>query len=95
MKIDREEARRIANLAHLEFDEDGLERMAAEMSKILGYIEMLSRVDVEAVETSGNASTPLREDKTTPSTDRDRVAANAPQWRDGFFVVPAVIEGES
>ena len=95
MKIDREEARRIANLAHLEFDDDGLERMAAEMSKILGYIEMLSAVDVAAAESGAAAATPMRDDRMTPSIDRDLVARNAPEWRDGFFVVPAVIEGES
>jgi aspartyl-tRNA(Asn)/glutamyl-tRNA(Gln) amidotransferase subunit C len=47
MKIDREEARRIADLAHLEFDDAGLDRMAAEMSKILGYMDQLKEVEIE------------------------------------------------
>lgn len=95
MKIDREEARRIADLAHLEFDDAGLERMAGEMTKILGYIEMLSSVDTSAPTDRAEAPTPLREDAVAPSVDREKVARNAPAWANGFFVVPAVIEGES
>jgi aspartyl-tRNA(Asn)/glutamyl-tRNA(Gln) amidotransferase subunit C len=89
MKIDREEARRIAGLAHLEFDEAALDRMAAEMTNILGYIEMLPSLET-AGEDSG--ATPLREDAVAPSVDRQKVAVNAPHWDDGFFIVPPVIE---
>jgi aspartyl-tRNA(Asn)/glutamyl-tRNA(Gln) amidotransferase subunit C len=93
MRIDRQEARRIADLAHLEFDDTGLDRMAEEMTTILGYIERLASVDTEKA--SGDAgTTPLREDVLAPSIDRDKVARNAPAWENGFFVVPAVIEGE-
>jgi Asp-tRNA(Asn)/Glu-tRNA(Gln) amidotransferase C subunit len=48
MKIDRREARRIADLAHLEFDDAGLDRMAAEMTKVLGYIDQLAEVALES-----------------------------------------------
>lgn len=93
MKIDRNEARRIANLAHLEFDDAGLERMAGEMTKILSYIDQLREVDVTGFE---NVSTPeatsLRDDVPRPPVDRDAVAANAPAFSDdGHFIVPKVI----
>ncbi len=100
MKIDREEARRIAGLAHLEFDDAGLERMAAEMTRILEYVETLPAVEDTRPGLSGQAGlpvlhTPLREDVVRPSIDRDAVARNAPEWENGFFVVPPIIEGES
>jgi aspartyl-tRNA(Asn)/glutamyl-tRNA(Gln) amidotransferase subunit C len=92
MKIDRDEARRIADLAHLEFDDAALDRMAGEMTKILGYIDQLREVDTAGFEEGeGNESTPMRADEPRPSLDRDPVAKNAPAWRDGFFVVPAII----
>ena len=93
MKIDRGEAKRIAELAHLEFDDPALERMADEMTKILSYIDQLREVDVEGFEWSAAAeSTPLREDVPRPPVDRDAVAANAPAFSDdGHFVVPKVI----
>ena len=101
MKIDRDEARRIAALAHLEFDDAALDRMAAEMSAILGYVESLGSVEDSRPRLSGEtergqagrlSSTPLRDDVVQPSVDRDLVARNAPDWDDGFFIVPPVIE---
>jgi aspartyl-tRNA(Asn)/glutamyl-tRNA(Gln) amidotransferase subunit C len=94
MNIDRDEARRIARLAHFQLDEPSLERMAAEMTKILSYIDQLNEVDVEGFEESDAGVTAFRDDEPHTSTDRDLVAANAPAWRDGFFVVPKVIGGE-
>ena len=94
MDIDRGEARRVAELAHLEFDDAGLDRMAAEMTKILSYIDQLREVDASGFEEHDVRVTPLREDEPRPSLDREQVARNAPAWRDGFFVVPKVIGGE-
>ena len=94
MDIDRDEARRVAELAHLEFDDAGLDRMASEMTKILTYIDQLREVDVEGFDDRDAAATPLRADEVQPSLDRELAARNAPAWRDGFFVVPKVIGGE-
>ncbi|MCU1350062.1 MAG: Asp-tRNA(Asn)/Glu-tRNA(Gln) amidotransferase subunit GatC [Acidobacteria bacterium] len=95
MEIDRDEARRVAGLAHLEFDDAGLERMAAEMTKILSYIDQLAEVDVAGFDERGAIDRMLlRDDEPRPSIDRDLVERNAPVWRDGCFVVPKVIGGE-
>ncbi len=94
MDIDRDEARRVAELAHLEFDDAGLDRMAAEMTKILTYIDQLREVDTSGFEERDASVTPMREDEPRPSIDRAQVARNAPAWRDGLFVVPKVIGGE-
>jgi len=93
MKIDRNEAKRIADLAHLEFDDAALERMAGEMTKILSYIDQLGEVDVTGFEAVADAeATPLRDDVPRSSVDRDAVAANAPAFsEDGHFIVPKVI----
>ena len=90
MKITRDEARRIAALAHLAFDDDALDRMAAEMTKILSYIDQLR--EVEGIADKSVGATPMREDVVKAGVDRDAVAKNAPAWRDGHFVVPKVIE---
>lgn len=94
MNIDRDEARRVAELARLEFDDAGLDRMASEMTKILTYIDQLREADVEERGDRDVTVTPLRDDEPRPSIDRDAVARNAPAWRDGLFVVPKVIGGE-
>jgi aspartyl-tRNA(Asn)/glutamyl-tRNA(Gln) amidotransferase subunit C len=94
VKIDRDEARRIAALAHLEFDDAGLERMAGEMTKILSYIDQLREVDVEGFEERDVTIMPMRDDEPRTSISRDLVERNAPAWRDGLFVVPKVIGGD-
>jgi aspartyl-tRNA(Asn)/glutamyl-tRNA(Gln) amidotransferase subunit C len=94
VKIDRDEARRIATLAHLELDDAGLERMAGEMTAILSYIDQLREVDVEGFEERDVTIMPMREDEPRASIDRDLVERNAPAWRDGLFVVPKVIGGD-
>ena len=93
MKIDRDEAKRIADLAHLEFDDAGLERMAGEMTKILSYIDQLREVDISGFETvAAVEATPMRDDLPRPPVDRASVAANAPAFSDdGHFIVPKVI----
>ena len=93
MNIDRDEARRIADLAHLEFDDAALDRLAGEMTKILSYIDQLREVDTTGFEErSEGESTPMRPDEPRPSLDREAVARNAPAWSEGLFVVPKVIE---
>ena len=94
MNIDRDEARRVAALAHLELDDAGLDRMAEEMTKILTYIDQLREVDADGFAERDATVTPLRADDPRPSIDQELVARNAPAWRDGFFVVPKVIGGE-
>jgi aspartyl-tRNA(Asn)/glutamyl-tRNA(Gln) amidotransferase subunit C len=94
MKVDLEETRRIAALAHLEFDDAGLARMAAEMSKILAYVDQLQRIDVEGLAVEELTPMTLREDDSRASTDRTLVERNAPAWRERLFVVPRVIGGE-
>ena len=93
MKIDRDEAKRIAELAHLVLNDPALERMAGEMTKILSYIDQLREVDVDGFEwTDPTDATPLRDDVPRLPVDRDAVAANAPAFsEDGHFIVPKVI----
>lgn len=91
MEITREEAARIAALAHLRFDDAGLARMAAEMTNILSYIEQLGSVPLVAdLDSASAAQTTLRNDEPAPGLDRETVAANAPCWSDGYFLVPRV-----
>lgn len=93
MKIDRNEARRIAALAHLELDDAALDRMAVEMTEILGYIDQLREADVTGFEErTSEGVMPMREDVPHEPLGRDEVARNAPEFSDGFFVVPKVIE---
>jgi len=95
MAIDKDTARRVAHLARIEVAESDLHRVAAELSGILGFMEQLREVDVTGVEPMTSVTPmalPLRADVVTEGDQRDRILANAPLTRQGFFAVPKVVE---
>jgi aspartyl-tRNA(Asn)/glutamyl-tRNA(Gln) amidotransferase subunit C len=95
MSIDKDTARRVAHLARIEVGEDDLAPLAAELSGILDFMEQLAEVDVEGVEPMTSV-TPmalkLRADVVTDGGIVEKILANAPDAREGFFTVPKVVE---
>lgn len=95
MAIDKDTARRAANLARIAVPEDQLEALAGELSGILGFMEQLNEVDVEGVEPMTSV-TPMRlkrrKDEVTDGEMQEAVLKNAPDQREGFFAVPKVVE---
>jgi aspartyl-tRNA(Asn)/glutamyl-tRNA(Gln) amidotransferase subunit C len=95
MSIDIETARRVAKLARIKVEEKDLPALAGEFNTILGFIEQLNEVDVEGIEPMTSV-TPQRlkrrEDVVTDGDMQDRILANAPDAREGFFAVPKVVE---
>ena len=95
MSIDVETARRVAKLARIRVEEADLPALAGEFNTILGFIEQLNEVDVTGVEPMTSV-TPMRlkrrQDGVTDGGMQDKVLANAPDAREGFFAVPKVVE---
>ena len=95
MSIDRETARRIAHLARIRVDEARLPALAEDFNRILGFIEQLNEVDVEGVEPMVSVS-PMRLKRRKDVVDDggcpEKILANAPDAREGFFAVPKVVE---
>lgn len=95
MSVDAPTVRKIARLARLRLDEGEVEPLAGELTHIMGWIEQLGEVDVTGVEPM-TAVMPIalrwREDAVTDGEQADKVLANAPDARHGFFAVPKVIE---
>ncbi|MER2509841.1 Asp-tRNA(Asn)/Glu-tRNA(Gln) amidotransferase subunit GatC [Amaricoccus sp.] len=95
MSIDAETARRVAHLARIEVAEADIAPLAAELSAILGFMEQLGELDVTGVEPMTSVTPmrlPWRQDAVTDGGYPERVLANAPDARDGFFTVPKVVE---
>ncbi len=95
MAISREEVERVAELARLEIPEAGIERMRAELSEVLEFVQVLRRLDLEgcAPTTFAPEDAPLRED--TPDDRRlgcERATAAAPEGEGGFFLVPPIVD---
>ncbi|MYK32320.1 MAG: Asp-tRNA(Asn)/Glu-tRNA(Gln) amidotransferase subunit GatC [Boseongicola sp. SB0670_bin_30] len=95
MSIDQDEARRVASLARIRVDDEDLPALASEFNAILGFIEQLREADVRDVEPMTSV-TPMRlkrrEDRVVVGGIAEKVLANAPDAREGYFVVPKVVE---
>ncbi|MEO1316535.1 MAG: Asp-tRNA(Asn)/Glu-tRNA(Gln) amidotransferase subunit GatC [Pseudomonadota bacterium] len=99
MSIDRATVRKVARLARIAVREDEEEQLAGELSGVLDWIEELQAVDVEGVEPMASVhplDLPRRADTLTAAEGeagiQDKVLANAPDARQGFYAVPKVVE---
>ena len=95
MSLDKATVARIAVLARIEVPEAEQDRLAGELSQILGWIEQLGEVDTEGVEPMRSVM-PIkarwRQDTVTDGNRPCDVLANAPSAHEGYFVVPKVVE---
>ena len=95
MSIDVKTAAHVAKLARIKVEDDALPVLAEEFNNILGFIEQLNEVNVEGVEPMTSV-TPMRlkrwVDEITDGDMPEKVLANAPDAREGFFAVPKVVE---
>lgn len=94
MEITREETRRIAALAHLEFTDPEIEDLARHLSDILSFVEKLGEVDTSSVSPTSHlleSGEALRDDVEVPSLPAQEALADAPEQGGGHFKVPKVL----
>ena len=85
----------VAHLARIALSPEEQERLGAQVSGILGYIEKLNEVDVSQIEPTAHA-VPLvnvfRPDEIRPSLTNEEALRNAPASANGLFMVPKIVE---
>ena len=88
----------IAALARLQLSPEAAAKLAGEMESIVGYVEMLSELDVSGIEPTAHAvprSNVIRDDVPGTSFPHDVMLANAPATVDQELVkVPQVLAEE-
>ena len=90
--IDRAEVLHVARLARLELSEEEVDRMASELSAVLGHIEKISELDLDGVAPTSHVvdvANALRPDEPRPSLPREEALASAPAVAEGGFEVPS------
>jgi len=93
MKIDAKLIQRLENLSMLEIEDK--EKMAKDLEEIVEFVEMLNELDtsnIDATFSTLNNPTPLREDEPVNSEIIEDVLKHAPKAKDGYFIVPKIIE---
>ena len=82
-------------LAKLELSEEEKEKAKSDMGRMLDYIDKLGELDTTDVEPMSHVfpvENVFREDVVTNGDERERLLSNAPQEKDGMFVVPRTFE---
>ena len=97
MRLSSEEVDHIALLSRLALSNSERERVAEELSQILGYFEKLNELDTENVEPTSQAIPTvnvLREDTVSASLTPAAALQNAPESAANMFQVPRVVEAD-
>ncbi len=95
MENTKEIINHVSKLAHLEFSDDELTAITPQFSKILDYIDELSKIDLEGVEPMTHVledTNVMREDVVKESISVQDAMKNAPKHNDIFFKVPKVFD---
>ena len=82
-------------LAKLELSDEEKEQAKTDMGRMLDYIDKLGELDTSDVEPMSHVfpvQNVFREDVVTNGNERERLLSNAPQEKDGMFVVPRTFE---
>ena len=84
----------VAILAKLELSDTEKEQAKSDMGRMLDYIDKLGELDTTGVEPMSHVfpvQNVFREDVVTNNDTREELLANAPEQKDGMFMVPKTV----
>jgi len=90
--LDRAQVLHVARLARLGLDDEEVQRMASELSKVLEHVDRIRELDLDGVAPTSHVvdvTGVVRPDEPVPSLARDVILAAAPEPVDGGFGVPS------
>ncbi len=82
-------------LSKLKLNAEEQEQAKKDLAEMLDYIDQLGELDTEGVEPMSHVhpvSNCFREDVVTNDNDRENILKNAPEEREGQFVVPRTFD---
>lgn len=92
--LTKEEVIKISQLARIELSEAEVEKFQKELSTVLDYVEELKKVDVTGLEEVSQVTGLVnvqREDKVVASENHDEIISQAPEIKDGYYKVKAIL----
>lgn len=94
-KLTEKEVEHIAQLSRLKLSKQEKEKFALQLSSILDYVQELEKVDTKETEPIANISglyNISRQDEIKPSLSEEKLLKNAPDKKEGYLKVKAVLE---
>jgi aspartyl-tRNA(Asn)/glutamyl-tRNA(Gln) amidotransferase subunit C len=89
-----DEVKKIAFLARIELTEKEVEKFRKELSTVLDYVEELKSVNVDGLEEVSQVTGLVnvqRMDVVVDHGNREEIFSQAPEMKDGFFKVKAIL----
>jgi aspartyl-tRNA(Asn)/glutamyl-tRNA(Gln) amidotransferase subunit C len=96
MKIDRQTIEKVSKLARLELTEPEKDEFSKQLSDIITYVEKINELNTADVKTADHVvdlGNVFRQDKVLTSIDKSEVEKIAPDFENGHFIVPRILEG--
>ena len=94
MKVSREEILHIADLAHLNLEEDKVDQYLLNLQEILNFANIVNKENVEGVEVTvgaNEAKNKFRKDEIKDFDNIEGLIANAPDKDQNMFKIPKVL----
>ncbi|HEU4434191.1 MAG TPA: Asp-tRNA(Asn)/Glu-tRNA(Gln) amidotransferase subunit GatC [Pyrinomonadaceae bacterium] len=98
MPIEEKDIAKVAQLAHLELDDEELKVFGPQIAGVITYVEQLNELDTANVAPALGGLTPegeqtnsSRDDEIAPSLGQKIALAEAPDPAEGHFRVPKVL----
>jgi aspartyl-tRNA(Asn)/glutamyl-tRNA(Gln) amidotransferase subunit C len=95
MSLTADQVRWVAHLARLQLTDQELQTMTRDLSAILDYVNQLQQLNTDGVAPLAHPldiHNVFRPDEPGVSLPVDQALANAPDRRDNFYAVPAVLD---
>lgn len=95
MAFNEKDIKNLAQLACLDGESNNSFQLAKEVNKIIDFVEQLRKVDTSGVTPlfhPFDLEQRLREDEVSEKDCSEELAALAPNFEDGFYLVPKVID---
>ena len=92
--LSKEEVIKIAKLARIALTEKEVEKFQKELSTVLDYVEELKQVNVDGLEEVAQVTGLVnvqRDDKVVDATNHKEIFSQAPEMKDGYYKVKAIL----
>ncbi len=95
MALENHEIENLFKLSKLEYDADIVQEFGEKLAQVLGYVDLLSEVNVDGVEPLMHPSEltlTMRTDVVDATAVGRKGIENSPAYVDGFIRVPKIVE---
>ncbi len=94
MFVDKEQIKHIAKLSKIKLNDEELGQISKQVEQILEYVDQLNEIndDIEPLENISGNYNRLRDDVIIDFNNKEQILKNAPKTKDGFILVPKVLD---